>query len=163
MDIEEEYLDRQLLSEEEDEEEEEEQSDLLSSSVCVHAHAHSYLLIFLFDNFFILCLLSHLMTVPTSVEMVDVSLTLSYLSYTDKYTQGSIHNEHPVTKNDLRKLCYLMDHLKTKCQQLFQTSQHIIVDENMVKSKGRSGFILGENQLLGVSNCNVTFRLYFRF
>ncbi|XP_051575096.1 piggyBac transposable element-derived protein 3-like isoform X1 [Myxocyprinus asiaticus] len=49
----------------------------------------------------------------------------------------------PTTEDNqdrLRKLCYLMDHLKPKCQQLFQPNQNLAIDEHMVKSKAWSGF-----------------------
>ncbi|XP_041961435.1 piggyBac transposable element-derived protein 4-like [Alosa sapidissima] len=56
---------------------------------------------------------------------------------------AALHVVDPTTENNsdrLRKLRYLMDHLKAKCQQLYQAGKHLSVDERMVKSKGRSGF-----------------------
>ncbi|XP_051956388.1 piggyBac transposable element-derived protein 4-like isoform X2 [Xyrauchen texanus] len=56
---------------------------------------------------------------------------------------AALHVVDPTTENNqdcLRKLRYLMDHLKQKCQQLFQPNQNLTIDERMVKSKARSGF-----------------------
>ena len=56
---------------------------------------------------------------------------------------AALHVVDPATEDNqdrLRKLRYLMDHLKLKCQQLFQPNQNLAIDERMVKSKGRSGF-----------------------
>ncbi|KAJ8349612.1 hypothetical protein SKAU_G00247420 [Synaphobranchus kaupii] len=52
------------------------------------------------------------------------------------------HVVDPATEDNqdrLKKLRYLMDHLKQKCQELFQPNQNLAIDERMVKSKGRSG------------------------
>ncbi|XP_062848170.1 piggyBac transposable element-derived protein 4-like [Trichomycterus rosablanca] len=60
-----------------------------------------------------------------------------------KELMAALHVVDPATENNLdrlRKLRYLMDHLKTKCQQLFQADENLSIDERMVKSKGRSGF-----------------------
>ena len=56
---------------------------------------------------------------------------------------AALHVVDPATEDNhdrLTKLRYLMDHLKQKCQQLFQPNQNLAIDERMVKSKGRSGF-----------------------
>ncbi|XP_051507975.1 piggyBac transposable element-derived protein 3-like isoform X1 [Myxocyprinus asiaticus] len=56
---------------------------------------------------------------------------------------AALHVVDPTTEDNqdrLRKLRYLMDHLKQKCQQLFQPNQNLAKDERMVKSKSRSGF-----------------------
>ncbi|KAJ8346488.1 hypothetical protein SKAU_G00278890 [Synaphobranchus kaupii] len=46
--------------------------------------------------------------------------------------------DYPATEDNqdrLKKLRYLMDHLKQKCQELFQPNQNLAIDERMVKSK----------------------------
>ncbi|XP_067099761.1 piggyBac transposable element-derived protein 4-like isoform X1 [Osmerus mordax] len=56
---------------------------------------------------------------------------------------AALHVVDPLKEDNqdrLKKLRYLMDHLKQKCQQLFQPNQNLAIDERMVKSKGRSGF-----------------------
>ncbi|KAJ8353459.1 hypothetical protein SKAU_G00210260 [Synaphobranchus kaupii] len=52
---------------------------------------------------------------------------------------AALHVVDPATEDNqdrLKKLRYLMDHLKQKCQELFQPNQNLAIDERMVKSKG---------------------------
>ncbi|XP_051534231.1 uncharacterized protein LOC127429313 [Myxocyprinus asiaticus] len=56
---------------------------------------------------------------------------------------AALHVVDPTTEDNqdrIRKLHYLIEHLKQKCQQLFQPNQNLTIDERMVKSKARSGF-----------------------
>ncbi|KAJ8349353.1 hypothetical protein SKAU_G00244830 [Synaphobranchus kaupii] len=51
---------------------------------------------------------------------------------------AALHVVDPATEDNqdrLKKLRYLMDHLKQKCQELFQPNQNLAIDERMVKSK----------------------------
>ncbi|XP_041460062.1 piggyBac transposable element-derived protein 4-like [Lytechinus variegatus] len=58
---------------------------------------------------------------------------LCFLKITDPNTEGD--------KDPLRKVNYLLKHMKETCKQLYQPGEHISIDERMVKSKGRFGFI----------------------
>ena len=41
--------------------------------------------------------------------------------------------------NKLRKVQFLIDHMKRKCKELYQPSQNVAIDERMVKSRHKSG------------------------
>ncbi|KAJ8369786.1 hypothetical protein SKAU_G00098140 [Synaphobranchus kaupii] len=54
---------------------------------------------------------------------------------------AALHVVDPATEDNqdrLKKLRYLMDHLKQKCQELFQPNQNLAIDERMVKSKAKA-------------------------
>ena len=44
-------------------------------------------------------------------------------------------------KDPLRKVKFLLNHMRATCKSLYQPQEHISIDERMVKSKGRFGFI----------------------
>ena len=53
-----------------------------------------------------------------------------------------LHVVDPVTEDPSNKLCKVESFVasfRARCQQLFQPSQNIAVDERMVKSRNRSG------------------------
>ncbi|XP_071372964.1 piggyBac transposable element-derived protein 4-like [Centroberyx affinis] len=57
---------------------------------------------------------------------------------------AALHIVDPASEDNqdrLVKLRFLLDHLKQKSTELFQPTQNLAIDERMVKSKGRSGFM----------------------
>lgn len=49
------------------------------------------------------------------------------------------HRDEDQEEGRLKKLSYLLNHFKTTCKSLYKPSQHVSVDERMVRSKNRSG------------------------
>ena len=55
---------------------------------------------------------------------------------------GMLHVTDPGLPDDgdkLRKIRPLLNHIRTRCQKLYQADMNVSLDERMVKSKGRSG------------------------
>ncbi|KAK6470125.1 piggyBac transposable element-derived protein 4-like [Huso huso] len=50
-----------------------------------------------------------------------------------------VHPDEEDHSDGLQKLRYLLDHMRTTCQALYQPKRNLSIEERMVKSKGRSG------------------------